>query len=701
MLEKGSSKLHEVVSASFNRSPNNLIFTHDLKQVYSLLLICLDLKERPRDSSKNIFNALSKSFPYSFSVQDAVEKMKDLQLHVDLTTTSVHIKYAIKPDLAYNLLTLFMDAKLLHTPADRTRDAPKENVLLQPTPKGTAILQHYVSRMGLKIIPPVLKSSFNSMQLFTFERSSTSDAILHSDSFIQLLFVNAMGPEPNVWQPTNQVDKIPPLSAHLGHENIFSFESTVVDFCRRADYSVSCYNGNKADNKYERKELREKPRESPFAHRFFTNPDSDAHIQYYISEKGVRLFESKMFGKKVLIDYSFTTKALWQWLMDCTDIMYPKEAISIAALFLKKGLITPILLPPSLNIPGKFAVSKNAYYTLSNSGWQIVRWMQGLRCSRDYYPLFGIKRKYVYELRIDTTVISCDSSKERPKKSDGSDEVFGTKQTMRCSRHILDLRTILKDPGMRYLFRRHLEREFCTENFDVYLEIKKFSKRMTILKKLLDFRTRKQECAVTSDSFHFSQKTCDSIDSRIITNIDECLAVGCHIFLTYIASGAPFQVNIDHELRTSIISLMTDPGSSLKQVFENPFSDEAEIAQPFCISPNDYISSMEAFMTPITRQRKIIINSLKTNLDPETPSSLTNYVTGDLNDKGCSQIPLSSSPTAFIVSNLKILKELYVLLDRVAKHIYRLMNIDSIPKFLNSDLYKEAINFIDTRKIDC
>ncbi|AGO10630.1 AaceriABR176Cp [[Ashbya] aceris (nom. inval.)] len=697
MLEKGSSTLREVVSTSFNKNSNNLIFTHDLKQVYSLLLICLDLKERPRDSSKNIFNALSKSFPYSFSVQDAVEKMKDLELHVDLTTTSVHIKYAIKPDLAHNLLAIFMDAKLLHTPADRTRDEPKENVLLQPTPKGTAILQHYVSRTGLKIIPPILKSSFNSMQLFTFERSSTSDAILHSDSFIQLLFVNAMGPKPNIWQPTNQVDKIPPLSTLLDQdEETFTFESATIDFCSRADYSASYITGENFSSRSEqREELQDKPRDSPFAHRFFTNPDSDAHVQYYISEKGVRLFASKMFGRKVLIDYSFTTKALWQWLMDCTDIMYPKEAISISALFLKKGLITPILLPPSMNIPGKFSVSKKAYYTLSKAGWEIVRWVQELQCSRELSPITGVNNSYTSELGADAAVTTCDSDKQVLKKKDESDEDYGTQQCMERPRYTLELKLIMKDPGMRYLFRRHLEREFCAENLDVYLEIRKFSKRMTILKKLFDFRTRKQEHHVASGPFSDSKKAHNGIDSLIIIKINECLAIGCHIFSTYIASGAPFQLNIDHELRSSIISLMTHPESPLVQAFENPFGDEAEIVQPFCMSADKCIPSMEALTVPIIRQRKIIINRPKTTLHREAPAPLTLYAIDDLNDKHSHQM-LLSSPTAAIVSNLKVLKELYTLLDKVAKCIYRLMKIDSIPKFLNSDLYREAINFIDT-----
>ena len=104
---------------------------------------------------------------FSFSVDQAIEKMKNLELQVDIGTTYVNISYKIHPELAYHLLETFMAAKLLHTPADRTRAKLKDKVLLQPTPKGVNILQKYVKDIGLKDIPKVLLSELNSCLLYT------------------------------------------------------------------------------------------------------------------------------------------------------------------------------------------------------------------------------------------------------------------------------------------------------------------------------------------------------------------------------------------------------------------------------------------------------------------------------------------------------------------------------------------------------
>ena len=325
--------LHELASKSFSRTPNGLLFTNDLKTVYSLLLICLDLKEESAES-KSILNAFNKNYPFTFTVKTAIEKMGKLELSVNMSATCMSMSYAIKPALARHLLELFMSAKLLHTPADRTRSEPKEKVLLQPTPKGVAILQKYVKDIGLKKIPDIVLSSFNSLDFFTFERSSVTDSIIHSDYLIHILFIRMMGPYPNVWSPTKPADKVPSLGTLLEYDNdSFTFEN--LEYSGANGFISDIANQNLHENidnswlsQIPEKELQKEDRVSPFAHRFFTNPDSDSHIQYYVSDSGVRLFKSKIFGKhKTAIDYSFTSKSLWQWLMDCTDIMYPKDCL--------------------------------------------------------------------------------------------------------------------------------------------------------------------------------------------------------------------------------------------------------------------------------------------------------------------------------------------------------------------------------------
>lgn len=193
--------LHELASKTFSRTPNGVIFTDDIKMIYSTFLICLNLREESPEL-KRWYSPFGKSHhAFSFSMEEGVERMGNLKISVDMTTTSIEICYNIQPELAYHLIKTFMEAKLLHTPADRTRSMPKNKSILQPTPKGVGILQKYVRRIGLKSSPPILLSDFNSMEIFTFERSPVTDSIIYSNRLICILLNKMMGSGPNVWSP--------------------------------------------------------------------------------------------------------------------------------------------------------------------------------------------------------------------------------------------------------------------------------------------------------------------------------------------------------------------------------------------------------------------------------------------------------------------------------------------------------------------
>lgn len=691
-----------LTATNFNRTPDNLIFTDDLKKIYSILIICLKLEEKSKSSQKKLLNVLNKSYPYTFSTREAIEEMSDLKLYMDINSTIVHISYSLSADQAYDLLCTFMDAKLLHTPADRTRDEPKDNVLLQPTPKGIAILQRFVIQMGIKEKPPILMSAFNSMQLFFFERSSVNDAIIHSEYFIQLLFIKMMGTRPNIWSPTNSSEKLPTLAALAEQpDSTFTFENTSLDFT-----CTECKDGSSGLGSVPEKILKDTERESPFAHRFFTNPDSDSHVQYYVSDSGLRLPKARTFGKdNIVIKHFFSTKSLWQWLMDCTDLMYPRETVSIVALFYKAGLIVPILLPPSLNACGKFIISKMAYYTLSKSAWDIIQWNaegKGLSAKT-------LKSQFLDQTENKTDFITTEKYildlDEKSQNQFESDTEIPQKIEQKL---VIDLNYILKDPGLRYLFRTHLEKEFCVENFDVYLEIKKFSKKMTILKNIINSKNATEKRNIEKHRLSFlSQKVLEIMNSTIIKKINECLAIAYHIFSTYITTGAPFELNINHELRTSITNIMINPESFSLRTFNkkdlNPF--EENVIHPYTsyesLQINETyksISSKSLFSRLAPKKSPTLIQATKTTLSELEKKSNDFSQRTILDFNNHFQIPSTSSPE-ILVNSLRTLKELYILFEVVGKHMYRLMKIDSVPKFLNSEMYREILALIDTSLI--
>lgn len=691
--------LHELASKTFSRTPNGVIFTDDIKMIYSTFLICLNLKEESPEL-KRWYSPFGKSHhAFSFSMEEGVERMGNLKLSVDMTTTSIEICYNIQPELAYHLIRTFMEAKLLHTPADRTRSMPKNKSILQPTPKGVGILQKYVRRIGLKSLPPILLSDFNSMEIFTFERSPVTDSIIYSNRLICILLNKMMGSGPNVWSPETSPDKIPSLSKLLEYNSdIFSFETVDYKAFGGFEREPEGHQHTSWFDELSTERLHDENRTSPLAHRFFTNPDSDSHVQYYSTDCGLRISKSKIFGSpKVLFDYCFTTKAIWQWVMDCTDIMYPKEAVSAAALFLKAGLVVPILFPPSENLNRKFCISRTSYYTLSRRAWDVVQWNTEKGIRRSICNFSNLLSDDPNKHNSVATSINYKGEMvmtERP----GSSLSDSDRTTVQISSQVKDIDEILRDPGMKYLFRQHLENEFCAENLDAFVDIRKFLKKMSLLKNLIeskhasDFKTKKTRPRCSDSNIQAA------IESALVRQANECLELGYHIYSSYIVVNAPYQLNIDHNLRESINRVMLH--ASTPSAIESKLGNEllktcssielsatsAQLSDSLSICRYSYLNQSEMNFQSGVHTPKVVksTTSIQANEEKKRRSTLV------LKAKNLLTMKENKLQKTF-----KILKTLYPLLENVNQDLHRLMRKDSLQKFVTSDLYQDAVTFLE------
>lgn len=694
MTETVSSKtLHELASKTFSRTPNGAIYTDDIKMIYCTFLICLDLKADPLEPRK-WYSSLGKNhYAFSFSLEEGIEKMANLSLSVDMTTPSIEISYSIQPELAHQLITTFMEAKLLQTPADRTRSIPKSKSILQPTPKGVGILQKYVRKIGLKSLPPILLSDYNSMEIFTFERSSVTDSIIYSNRLICILLNRMMGSCPNFWSPEKSCDKIPSLSKLLEYNSdVFSFET--VDYgCldgferKQGDQTPSWLDQISSER------LHDENRVSPLAHRFFTNPDSDSHVQYYSTDCGLRINKSKFFGNpKVLFNYCFTTKAIWQWIMDCTDIMYPREAVSAAALFLKAGLIVPILIPPSENLNRKFCISRTSFYTLTRRAWDVVQWNteKGIRksmCNFSSTPSNSCVRS-IFSANIE------ENTTERPVSSDSS----SNRKDMSSQAQIKSIDEILRDPGMKYLFRQHLESEFCAENLDAFIDIRKFLKKMGLLKNLIESKHASDLKSKKTRSRCSDSNIRSAIESALTRHANECLELGYHIYSSYIVVNAPYQLNIDHHLREAINQVMLHSATPSPRGHKN----EGELLRT-CSSIELSAQStqrsepLNIFRYSFFNQSDLTLQSGGQFTKLPRPSSLMrgNEERRRRSTQVTRDITLLATSESKLQGTFNMLKTLYPLFENVSEDLYRLMRQDSLQKFVSSDLYLDAITFLE------
>lgn len=687
---------HRVRYDSFRRTPNGLIFTEDLKTVYSVFLICMDLQPNEPESKKLFSGIFNKTYPFTFTMKSAISTMSNLEIKDTSNTTCIRVSYSIKDALARYLLATFMEAKLLHTPADRTRNEPKEKILLQPTPKGIAILTRYCKDIGLKRIPHILVSDLNSMTLFTFERSSITDSLIHSDKLLHILLIKLMGESPNVWKPDMDADKLPTLSELLENNNdMFTFENAndyfntnfpslwaekpgeencVDDKTSESDNTATTITPNEDKaiwlEQIPDSKLMDANRKSPLAHKYFTNPDSDSHVQYYASNTGLRLFYNKQFvDPTITVKYCFTSKVLWQWIMDCTDILYPKEAITLSALLLKIGLMCPILAKPSKSKTGKFCISRSAYFTLSSFGWGLINWNH---IDKDQMKREVIRNKVdegqdaIDMIRVNGKIVEIDINSTN---SYNNTMVSSNNDQNNITMNLPNLEEILSDPGMRYLFKKHLEKEFCVENLDVYIMIKKFLKRMTVLKKFID-NTNNDKTSSTFQNYTVrNQSVRSTIDSALLQQANECLEMAFQIYSCYIMIGAPYQLNLDHNLREDISDVILNPKSPIKEYFH----ERESIAAPNKLEKIELIapSSVENRSPPLTATQGL------TRLNK--PKMLSN-----INPKHDDMIGFKK-----ISETLRILKQLYSLFEEVGIIMYKLMEMDSLSKFYNSKEFEE------------
>lgn len=529
-----TSILHEATHHKFSRTSSGRIFEKDIKDIFSLLIISLRLE---RDGLTNyLFNSppiiklhkpLRKSYPYSFSLESAIEKMKDLQLDVELVNTVTCISYSFKSEVSLALIEQFYKARLLHSPADRTRSGAKSNVALQPTPKGIAIVQEFCERIGMEReeFPEVLLAhDFNTMELFNFDRDTRSDRILYSEYLLYLLFNLMMGPEPNVWTPSNTQDALPSLNFSDSESfdklyKVFSNSKDAKNAKQNNDdssdvegFSFTSYRhfskthqSSETHSVADSKEMAT----SPFHHRYFTNPESDAHSQYYVSSVGVRLLKDKIVlvgpNKSVTVDYCISGKAIYQWILDCTDIINPNHAHEIARLLVKHNLIKPVSFSSSLSF------SRDAFYQLSTLGLALSLW--------DFF---------------DRNLQ--DSSSLQP----------GTK-ILRLASNVT-LQNILNDPGMRLQFRKHLIKDHCVENLEAYIQLMQFEETYKAWEDLSDIIDNKNHSCIPVKS--------SDVNMHLKDLQVTCMSFAFQIFHTYLSIDSPKIVNIDFRLRSKITTLM-------------------------------------------------------------------------------------------------------------------------------------------------
>lgn len=564
--------------------------------VFEILILSLDLK--PETHSGNpIF---SKTIPsYSFFITDAIKKLGRLYLEIDFKKARTNITLSIYPAQAYGLLRQFFRSKLLHCPRQRTESVITHDTRVQVTPKGTALVYTFCKNIGIPPLkmPDIVKSNFNTMDLFCFERTPANE-IIFSKFLLLVLFMKLMGPAPNVWSPQRSENSV---SCIFDNEfpGFFDFFSDYQLNERNERHSSSSANSRRSKSF----------RSSPFHHKYFTNPESDSHVQYYTSDAGLRLVKNKWFvvnHKKVAVDYCFSGKALCQWLLDCTTVEDEFEAITIGSLLVAGNFITPITLVSGEN--GRFQNDRAAFYMLTEMGAKACLWSR----------VSSGKSVMGSSLLISPV----DSDQFDPSDNPSN----------------LSLMEIITDPGLRALFTMHMSRDQCAENMKAYTKIMDFVKLERVLRKLL------KVTGLRTDIFR-REKTKNAVESHF----KSCFSQAFHLYSAFISDDAQININIDSGLREHVHRLLIQQDAHR--------DDESE-----CMA------------TPIVKSEFFCEDEKELSEDES-------FASADESTRISAEYP----------PKVGLMISIYLAFTQIARSLYRLMEIDSYPKFMKSEDYFHLI----------
>lgn len=299
-----------------------------------------------------------------------------------------------------------------------------------------------------------------------------------------------------------------------------------------------------------------------------------------------------------------------------------------------------------------------------------------------------VSRKGKRLSQLEKSVVSTDFNEEFV-----SNDVSENKES-----YVVSLESILNDPGKRFLFKSHLDKGLCSENFSAYTDIKKFLKKMDNVENFVDVKEKTKRL---SNKDAKSINLYSSLKSRLMKECNDCLSMAYQIFSTYIADRSSKLINIDYNLRNSISNLILNSSSTLTATNSlSPFAEALGIKEnntnkePSSLKNLVIDDAVEPNLESHTPEWPVKINGMERKSKPvglnilgDSSKQIRNKDSDYFfsNQLFKDNIVLDSPTESLVTHSLYILSKLKPLLEDVNKKLYKIMETDSLPKFLNSN----------------
>ncbi|KAJ9653825.1 hypothetical protein H2198_007053 [Neophaeococcomyces mojaviensis] len=228
--------------------------------------------------------------------------------------------------------------------------------------------------------------------------------------------------------------------------------------------------------------------------------DSDSLSEYASGLTGVKMAKDRRVFDKY-VPYTFTGKAASDWLLDCCTLVERRETFELCELFVKWQLMAPAVEDRNYirNYPmaSHFQPTKYAIYTVTEKGQRICGWI----------------------------------ARPPSMSSEESSDVSKEKKRMPKDTNMNRFNNIMNDPALRMLFREHLRSSLCEENLNFWLDVQEF---------LAQYKHQQKAGRLSRPE-----------------TVNECLATAYGLYNSFLAAGAPSELNIDHFLRNKLDGRMT------------------------------------------------------------------------------------------------------------------------------------------------
>ena len=245
--------------------------------------------------------------------------------------------------------------------------------------------------------------------------------------------------------------------------------------------------------------------------------DSDSVSEYATGLVGIKMAKERQVLDK-LVNNTFTGKAASDWLLDCCTTIDRRETYEMAELFVKWQLMAPVVEDRAYiranPMATYFQPKKHAIYSITERGQRVCGWLARPP------SIDSVDSRDIKEIKDHRSRLARDSNVNR-------------------------LNAILQDAALRLLFREFLRQSLCEENLQFYFDVTDFTSNFRNLEK--SAKLERPEAV---------RETLAAAYGMYLSGLVATWLISLGLYNSFLASGAPSELNIDHSLRNRLDSRM-------------------------------------------------------------------------------------------------------------------------------------------------